>query len=216
MMIERIAKIIALVISPFLAYGFGISLYRSFSGTGVPHGGAAFIAGFIVFTGIWRLFKRQLEVVCTFEHEITHVLFGLLFLKVPRSFRVTRHEGGEVTMIGGNFLITLAPYFFPTVSYLLLPLGFFFPQKYLAVFLALLGASVAFHIASTWAELHWQQTDLHKAGIVFSLLFLPAANLIFYGALLTLVFGGTDGFLAFWATGVRESFGALGTLIRKL
>jgi|ERR1035437_1612755 hypothetical protein len=214
MMKEKLAKAITLLICPFLVYGFGESLYRCISLVGLHQGPIAFIAGFIVFAIIWRVFRRHLDLICTFEHEITHVLFGLLFLKVPRSFKVTRHEGGQVTMLGGNFVITLAPYFFPTVSYLLLPLSFLFSPRFFPLFLAILGASVAFHIASTWAELHWQQTDLHKAGILFSLLFLPAANLIFYGALITLIFGGTDGFLRFWSVGIRASFGLLMTLFR--
>lgn len=213
MIIEKLAKVLSLAASPFLIYGFGVSLYSALLRTGLPRGlhwGAiAFIAGFVAFAVIWRIFRRRFALFCTFEHEITHVLFGLLFLKLPRSFKVTRHEGGQVTMLGTNFVITLAPYFFPTVSYLLLPIGFFVGPEYFPVYLALLGASIAFHLASTWAEIHWQQTDLHSAGLVFSLFFLPAANVIFHGALVTLVFGGMEGFLRFWAVGIRESLSIL-------
>src|SRR5438445_12285668 len=123
-MMEKFVKGIAILICPFLAYGFGISLFRDLSHAGLHHGVTAFIAGFIGFAIIWGLFKRQLQLICTFEHEVTHVIFGLLFFKVPRSFVVTRHEGGHVTMMGGNFLITLALYFFSIVSYLFFPLRF--------------------------------------------------------------------------------------------
>ena len=82
-------------------------------------------------------------------------------------------------MSGGNFLITLTPYFFPTDSYLLLPFAYFVPKNGMPIFVALLGASVAFHLASTWAELHWQQTDLHEARILFGSIFLPVVYLIF-------------------------------------
>ena len=205
-LIEKIAKVTTILICPFLAYGFGMSLFQAVSLNVVPHSLPGFLVGFVSFALIWRAFRRHLSVVCTFEHEITHVLFGLMFLKVPRSFVVTRHEGGHVTMTGGNFLITLAPYFFPTVSYVLLPLSFLFTPKYLPLFFGVLGASVAFHIASTWAEIHWQQTDLHEAGIAFSLLFLPVANLIFYGALMAVIFGGREGFFKFWVYGFQESF----------
>lgn len=75
------------------------------------------------------------------------------------------------------------------------------------VYLAILGASVAFHLVSTWRDLHREQSDLHNAGLLFSLIFLPVANLIFYGALFALVNGGTEKFLSFWVIGVKESIG---------
>ena len=212
---EIIAKTITFLICPFAAYGFGTAAYRTFGNAAFPKQTLiAFAVGFILFILFWRLFKRHLQVVCTFEHELTHLLFGLLFLKRPHSFVVTRHDGGSVTLSGGNFIITLAPYFFPTVSYLLLPFAYFVPTGAMAIFTAALGASVAFHLVSTWAELHWRQTDLHKAGILFSSTFLPVANLIFYGALAALIFSGTTGFSSFWVTGARESFVSLASLFK--
>lgn len=205
-MIKFIAKIVTFLFLPFLAYGFGAAVHQSIVSFDFPKQNLiAFFAGFISFAVFWIIFKRPLQVVCTFEHELTHLLFGLLFLKRPHSFVVTRHDGGYVELSGGNFLITLAPYFFPTVSYLLLPLLYFIPKSAMPIYLAILGASVAFHFASTWAEIHWQQTDLHEAGIVFSLIFLPVANLIFYGALTSLMFGGANAFLKFWTVGATES-----------
>jgi len=41
----------------------------------------------------------------------------------------------------------------------------------------LLGFSIFYHFVSTKHELHRQQTDLIKAGFLFTLLFLPGANL---------------------------------------
>lgn len=116
MIIEKSAKGLSLAGSPFLIYGFGVSLKHALLQAGLHTGAIAFIVGFVAFAVLWRMFRRRFELFCTFEHEITHVLFGLLFLKLPRSFKVTRHEGGQVTMLGTNFVITLAPYFFPTVS----------------------------------------------------------------------------------------------------
>lgn len=147
---ELIAKTIAFLICPFTAYGFAVAVRREVAAAAFPKQTLiAFAAGFILFLIFWRIFKRHLQIVCTFEHELTHLLFGLIFLKRPHSFVVTRHDGGSVTLSGGNFVITLAPYFFPTVSYLLLPLVFFVPKDAMPIFLLLLGASVAFHLVST-------------------------------------------------------------------
>lgn len=205
-MLQFIAKIITLILCPFLAYGFGLAFYQIGNFDDLPKQFMVFAVGFMAFLIFWRIFKRHLQVVCTFEHEITHLIFGLLFFKLPKGFKVTLHEGGHVKLAGSNFLIYLAPYFFPTVSYFLLLFLFFIPSDYLNIFYGFLGASLAFHLVSTWTELHLKQTDLQKAGIIFSFVFLPVANLIFYGALIVLIFGKTEDFLQFWSIGIKESF----------
>ncbi len=197
----KIAKIITLLILPFVGYGFGVALYGRASAASLPTQFVPFALGFAAFYLFWRFFKNWLQIVCTFEHEITHVLFGLLFLKWPSEFVVTFRKGGHVKLSGSNFIIFLAPYFFPTVSYLLVPFFFLVPESSLPLFYAVLGASVAFHLVSTWAELHLKQTDLQKAGYIFSFCFLPVANLVFYGALIVLIFGGGTEFLSFWKEG---------------
>jgi hypothetical protein len=203
-MLNFIGKAITFLSLPFLAYGFGTAFYEiigkqpwQISRT-LP-----FVIGFVAFTLFWLIFKRFLQVVCTFEHELTHLIVGLLFLRKPKSFSVTFTEGGYVEMYGGsNFLVTLAPYFLPTVCYLILPLAWFLPKESLPVFFTVLGASVSFHLLSGWQEFHFGQSDLHEAGLIFSVLFLPVANLIFFGAILVLVIVGNDKFFEFWKFGL--------------
>jgi len=57
----------------------------------------------------------------------------------------------------------------------------------------LLGFSIFYHFVSTKHELHRQQTDLIKAGFLFTLLFLPGANLFCYGTLFAFSVGKIDG-----------------------
>ncbi len=212
-MIERIAKAITLPVLPFLGYGFGLALYERAVFSNLPTQLTPFVLGMTAFYLFWRVFKKQFQIVCTFEHEITHVLFGLLFLKWPSEFVVTFRKGGHVRLSGSNFVIYLAPYFFPTVPYLLIPLFFYVPLISIPFFYALLGATVSFHLVSTWAEIHLRQTDLQKAGYIFSLVFLPVANLIFYGALLVLIFSGADDFLEFWKAGFMNAASVIGKWI---
>lgn len=213
-MLEPAFKFITLLLLPFLGYGFGTAVWRTVAAAGeLPERFYYFAAGAVGFWIFWRLFRNYLEVVCTFEHEVTHLLFALLFLKRPKGFRVTLRDGGHVKLSGSNFVIFLAPYFFPTVSYALLPLALVVPGEWLDVFYGVLGASLAFHLVSTWSELHLRQTDLHSAGLVFSFLFLPVANLIFYGALIVLIFGRTEDLAEFWLTGLGESYGLFTRLL---
>lgn len=210
LVLKLVGKALTFLILPFLIYGFGSALLQIVPASVFQNPRViSFGIGFGLFVAFWLVFRRSLRVVCTFEHELTHLIFGLLFLKRPHAFVVTMREGGHVKLSGSNFLITLAPYFFPTVSYFLLPIAFFVPSKSMPIYLTILGASVAFHLVSTWRDLHWEQSDLHKAGILFSLVFLPGANLIFYGGLLVLVSGGTEKFSSFWSIGARESINLL-------
>lgn len=215
-MLEKFFKLITLLLSPFLAYGFGVASYRILKTSELPPQSLTFAVGFAAFLIFWRIFKRKLQVICTFEHEITHLLFGLLFLKIPKGFKVTMHEGGHIKLSGSNFLIYLAPYFFPTVSYIILLFLFFIPPAYYSIFYGILGASLAFHLVSTWSELHLKQTDLQKSGMIFSFIFLPVANLIFYGALIVLIFGKPNDFLNFWKIGANESFNFLSIIISEM
>ncbi len=215
-MLEKVFKLIMLLFCPFLAYGFSIAIYRILQTSELPPQSLTFIVGFASFLVFWQIFKRKLQVVCTFEHEITHLLFGLLFLKVPKGFKVTMHDGGHVKLSGSNFLIYLAPYFFPTISYFLLLFLYFIPSEYYPIFYGILGASLAFHLVSTWSELHLKQTDLQKSGMIFSSIFLPVANLVFYGALIVLIFGKPNAFLHFWTIGANESVNLLTVAINKM
>lgn len=203
-MLNFIGKAITFLILPFLAYGFGTAFYEIISKqTWQVSRVLPFAIGFASFAVFWMIFKRFLQVFCTFEHEFTHLIVGLLFFKMPKSFNVTFTQGGYVEMYGGkNFLVTLAPYFLPTVCYLMLPIAWLLPKESLPIFLGILGGSMAFHLLSGWQEFHFGQSDLHDAGLVFSVLFLPVANLIFFGAILALMIGGNDKFFAFWKQGL--------------
>ena len=56
-----------------------------------------------------------------FGHELTHALFAVLFGGSVKAFHATE-RGGQVTVTKSNFLITLAPYFFPLYTFLVLVL----------------------------------------------------------------------------------------------
>jgi hypothetical protein len=92
-------------------------------------------------------------------------------------FRASLRGGGHVRYLGrGNWLISIAPYFVPTLSLLALAVIYFLPERHLAIGSAALGATVSYHLVSTWAETHRNQTDLREVGFLFSALFLIPAN----------------------------------------
>lgn len=204
-MLARLLKICCLIALPFLAWGYGREAWHLIARVSVHSSRwQAFGIGFGLFVPVWLLFRERLTFLLTMEHELTHLIVGLLFLKKPYAFQATAHQGGAVWLGGHNFLIGLAPYFLPTISFLLLPFSLVLQRNYVPPFLVILGFSVAYHVLSTFQELHFQQTDLKQAGWIFCLLFLPVANLICYGMIVAFVNGGFDECGQFCVGGIKE------------
>lgn len=212
--IAKISLILFLIATPFLFYGFGGETLKIISKISLGNSRwFAFLAGGAIFFPCWFAAKRLFPGVwCyleTLEHELTHLLVGLLFLKIPVGIRVSAHEGGEVRQIGlgttGQTWVALAPYFFPTVSLAVLIIAYFVGINTLPL-LGILGWTTAFHLVSNWGETSFRQPDLHKAGILKTILILPVMNLICYGSVLAFVADGRKGFGNFWYEGFRDSF----------
>jgi hypothetical protein len=210
-----------LIAVPFLFYGFGSETFRIISKTSVSNsrwlaflvGGAAF---FPFSFAANRLFHSLWCYIQTLEHELTHLLIGLIFLKIPTGIRVSAHEGGEVRQIGlgttGQIWIALAPYFFPTISIAVL-IFVYFARLNTLFLLGILGWTTAFHLVTNWSETSFRQTDLQKAGIFKTILILPVMNLICYGAILAFVADGSNGFGVFWFNGLKQAFYLAGKIL---
>ena len=210
----KISMTLFLIAVPFLFYGFGgevLAILAKVSPADARW--LAFLAGLIIFFPCLfvarRLFSSAWNYLETLEHELTHLLVGLLFLKIPVGIRVSAHEGGEVRQIGfgstGQTWVALAPYFFPTISLFVLIIAYFIDLN-TKTFLAVLGWTAAFHLVTNWSETSFRQPDLQKAGILKTLLILPVMNLISYGSILAYVAGGRKGFGAFWFEGFSHAF----------
>ena len=208
--ISKVSLVLFLIAAPFLFFGYGRELLEILQTISLKKPRwAAFWIGAVVFIPVHFIAKKFFNRVwCyfeTLEHELTHLLIGLLFLKIPTGIRVTAHQGGEVRQAGfgttGQIWISLAPYFFPTVSLFVLVIAYFFNLNN-PTLLYILGWTTAFHIVSNWGETSFRQTDLQKAGILKTILILPVMNIICYGAVLAFTANGANGFLTF----IRDGF----------
>lgn len=159
-----------------------------------------FATGLGIYLAAWTLLIRHWRTtwLSTLEHELTHALFALLTFHRVVGIRTTWRSGGHIRYIGkGNWLITLAPYFFPTICLLVLPVFALLPVLETQIGDAILGAAFAYHVTSTIRETHLGQSDLRKAGHLFSLMVLPALNLVTHGIVLAWCHGGNAGLLSF-------------------
>lgn len=159
------------------------------------------LIGLVVYVVLWwRLLRRPIfgTFLSTLEHELTHALFAIVTFHKVTGLRATWRSGGHMTYQGtGSWLITVAPYFFPTICMFILAASVLLPPSLRIPIGVLMGATIGYHITSTYRETHAGQSDLKKAGWPFCLLFLPTANIISYGVLLSFCHGGKSQLLAF-------------------
>lgn len=130
-------------------------------------------------------------------HELTHSFFALLTFHKVNHIRVADdNSGGSMGFVGlGNWLIVIAPYFFP-----LFCMFFMFGMSiYLKVMpmtwvvSVLFGYFVGYHVDTVASQIHDKQTDLKEVGYPFCFMFLPGANLWILGSLLAFNSRGWDG-----------------------
>src|SRR5678815_4282444 len=130
-------------------------------------------------------------VLYVFGHELTHALWVWLMGGRVSHFRVGR-DGGHILTDKNNFLIALAPYFFPIYSILVLALYgglslFVNVQPYGRLLYALVGVTWAFHFTFTCWMIPKNQTDLTDQGTFFSLVVIYLMNLLLLSVMLILV-----------------------------
>ena len=127
-------------------------------------------------------------VLYVFGHELTHALWVWMMGGRVSRFKVGR-EGGHILTDKNNFLIALAPYFFPLYSILVLALYggcslFTNMQPYGRLLYALVGVTWAFHLTFTCWMIPKNQTDLSDNGTIFSLVVIYLINLLLLSVML--------------------------------
>ena len=204
-MLKWIKFFIALLLVP-VAAGEGMALARVLAACGgadivwVP-----LLAGVACWFVIFLMLPKPMWVY-VFGHEMTHALWTWLFGGQVKKLEVSS-SGGHVVVTKNNFLIVLAPYFFPLYAVLVV-LVFVLGnliwdwRSGLVWFHLALGAAYAFHITLTWHVLQTQQSDITSQGWLFSavVIFLGNAGLLLAG--LPLVTGKVSFWQAFawwWA-----------------
>lgn len=163
-----------------------------------PWNALTFTAGVVLFVILWRSYLAGTSAgrwLVRTEHELTHLIFAMLTGHRILSFR-TREMDSQVRFRGqGNWLITSAPYFFPTSALILFLLSLLMPIPLLPWTNVFLGMATGFHVVSGYYELHRDQEDLKALGWLFCWCFLPTANLVCLALLLAVALHGVRGVL---------------------
>jgi len=141
---------------------------------------------------VWQVLFRNIGRgwFSTLEHEFTHIIFALATFHKITDLRASFGRGGHMNYSGvggGNWLITISPYFFPTFSALVLGLMSLSKYQFNSFLLGALGFSIIYHIHSTYTETGYYQSDLKEVGFGYVWLFLPSANLLALVMVLALI-----------------------------
>ncbi len=186
------------------------------------------VIGFLVGTAVYFGVMTRFPSIDRFEHNLTHVVMAALFLE-----KVSRHDfidGGEshwMGTLGNGFkgdMVRLAPYYFPTFSFLLALIYPLVPGKR-PFGIALFGFTLAYHMFSTIRESvkNWTKaplklsadgkeipTDIGGSGPIFSSLFVLTFTLISHSLCFFLILGGYRNLAPWIATFWHANFSFYG------
>jgi hypothetical protein len=146
----------------------------------IPPAAIAFAVGFFLWLAIFALLPTPVRAYIL-AHELTHALWALLMGEKVHSIRIKK-DSGSVSVSNTNILITLAPYFFPLYTILVVITYLFLGlltdmQPYHLIWVGLVGLTWSFHITFTLNTLLVKQSDIRDCGHLFSYAFIYLMNM---------------------------------------
>jgi len=172
-------SIIAILLLP-VCFGAGRALWLVLRASGnADVVWVAALAGAGCWLAIYLLLPKPMWVY-VFGHELTHALWTWLLGGSVKKFKASS-KGGHVIVTKSNFIIALAPYFFPLYAILVVAvfvLGHWLWnwRNYLVWFHLLLGVAYGFHLTLTWHILKNEQSDITEQGYIFSAVVIYLGN----------------------------------------
>jgi hypothetical protein len=218
-MLNKIFKILlGIVLVPFCAgftWQFGATVFGITYKREVPY---YFLAGGLTYLTAHILFKKPI-LTYVVGHELTHAFFTMLFGGKIKSFHAS-DRGGRVTITKSNFIITLAPYFFPLYTFAALVmywLAVIADVRMAAGWLVFAsGTTYSFHLILTFFFLQTDQNDIKEHGAIFSYPLIYLFNILFAALLIWLLLAENMSYPKFLYGGILKSTDMLSVLFDKL
>jgi len=175
------------------------------------------LAGAAAWTAVFVLLPKPMWIY-VLGHEMTHAVWTWACGGQVKRLRASS-EGGHVLTTKSNFVIALAPYFFPFYA-ALVTLVFVVGNLiwrwggYLPWFHFLLGAAYAFHLTLTFEILKTRQSDITSQGYLFSTVVIFLGNaLVLILAVPLLTGDGIFHAIIRWLTNNHDVFQRLARMI---
>lgn len=166
-----------LVLATFRAFLTQLGAFTHYQGSVQYY----FFGGFLSYLAFQFVFFKPMRTY-VFGHELTHALWALMFGGRVKDFTV-KATSGKVVLTKTNFLINLAPYFFPLYTFIVVIIysilkAFDLDQRFFIYIIFALGFTFSFHIALLIYAFSLGQSDVKKTGRVFSLTLVALFNII--------------------------------------
>jgi hypothetical protein len=179
----------------------------------IPTPALAMLGGFALWTLVYLILPRPARTY-VLAHELTHALWGSLMGARVVDMKISK-ETGSVTLSKSNFLIALAPYFFPlyTVMAIAAYYGcalFMDVENYYLGWLGLIGLTWGFHFTFTISTLLQHQSDIRDNGHLFSYAVIYLMNALGIALWIVLVSSAT---LGQWLGFLKHDLLASATLV---
>jgi hypothetical protein len=110
-------------------------------------------------------------------HELTHALAAILQGGKADDMHVST-KGGQVKVNRSNFVVNLAPYFFPIYTVGACLVWAIAAERFQPVLSAVVGFTLAFHFALTFYSLKQHQSDIAEVGWFFAIPLILALNTV--------------------------------------
>lgn len=165
-----------------------------------------FAVGFGAYLAV-QIFLWKPLFLYVMGHELTHALAAVLQGGRADDLHVST-KGGKVLVNRSNFMVNLAPYFFPIYTVGACLVWMVAADRFLPFISALVGFTLAFHFALTLFSLKQHQSDIAEVGWFFALPLILALNVLICLLVLRLLARGPVALGAFFldAWGVLRAF----------
>lgn len=123
-------------------------------------------------------------------HESVHAGLAWLFGGKIKSFKVSE-DGGSVATDKSNVVIELGPYFIPIYAVIITVVYFIVASSYTingALFVFLIGFTLAMHMISTIEVMKIRQPDIVKSGYLFSIVMVYILNIVVISFIFSMLF----------------------------
>ncbi|HTA16935.1 MAG TPA: M50 family metallopeptidase [bacterium] len=161
-----------------------------------------FAGGFVAYLVVQIFFWRPLFLY-VMGHELTHALAAVLQGGNADDLHVST-KGGRVRVNRSNFMVDLAPYFFPLYTVGACLVWAVAAERFKPLISSLIGFTLAFHFALTLFSLKQHQSDIAEGGWFFSIPLILALNVLICVLVLRLLAPGPVSLGAFfldaWST----------------
>jgi len=193
-MVKFFKMLMGLVLLP-ACWGVSVAifqLYQTSVESAVASGFEAWAlpAGFLLWVAIFFLLPRPVRTY-VLGHELTHALWALMMGGRVGKIKVGK-SGGHVELSKTNFVITLAPYFFPFYTFLVMAAYYLAGiwlevEPYRVWWLSAVGLTWSFHITFTIHMLTERQPDIQEHGKLFSYAVIYIMNILVIGIWMILI-----------------------------